>query len=262
MNSYSLTGELTKSIRASKHQKKIVKENIDNVEQYYPQLIHDINLYTVRSAKLRDAGDKFSRSLHAYAESESPALKSGLKVVADCFESVQDHRQALVTRLENKVVVPFSVYETRCEQVKVDAEQPILAQRREKTQHRSFERVRSKSPHHPRYVKAEAKYRRASDEVNRSRQILRDQVSDFEREKIRDLKQVFGEFLLSEMLFFSKSLELYTHAYQRLTEVDEEEAVEQLDDSMSGVASYGTISDMGSNAAVDDTSSLRRMAQD
>lgn len=115
-------------------------------------------------------------------------------------------------------------------------------------------------------MKAEAKYRRASDEVNRSRQILRDQVSDFEREKIRDLKQVFGDFLLSEMLFFSKSLELYTHAYQRLTEVDEEEVVEQLDDSMSGVASYGTISDMGSTAVVDEaiisTSSPKRMAQD
>lgn len=134
--------ELTKSIRASKQQKKIVKENIDNVEQFYPQLIHDINLYTVRSAKLRDAGDKFSQSLHSYAASESPALKSGLDVVADCFKSVQDHRQALVTRLENKVIVPFSVYETRCEQVKVDAEQPILAQRREKNT-ASFLRTRA-----------------------------------------------------------------------------------------------------------------------
>jgi len=259
--------ELTKSIRASKHQKKIVEENIGNVEHYYPQIIHDVNLYTVRSAKLRDAGDQFSKSLSSYAQSESPALKSGLNVVAECFASVQDHRQALVTRLENKVVVPFSVYETRCEQVKMDAQQPVLAQRNETRQHRSFERVRRNATDrdHPRFVKAESKYRRASDEVNRSRQILRDQVSDFEREKIRDLKQVFGEFLLSEMMFFSKSLELYTHAYQRLMDVDEEEVVEQLDDSMSGVASYGTMSDMGSNAADEEaavTSSPKRMALD
>jgi len=231
--------ELTRSIRASALQTKVVTENIENVQRHYPQFVHDINLYTIQSAKLRDAGDQFAKSLEQYAQSESPALRSGLDVIANCFSAVEDHREALVTRLENKVVVPFSVYETRCKQVKTDAEQPNLAQQKEKIKHRSFDRVKNKSAQHPRYIRAEAKYRKASDEANRSRQILRDQVSDFEREKIRDLKSVFGEFLMSEMLFFSKSLELCTHAYQQLMEVDEDEAINQLDDSMSGVESYG-----------------------
>ena len=230
---------MNQSILASKHQTKIVRNNIEKVEEFYPKFIHDINRYTVRSAKLRDAGDKFARSLRDYADFEFPALKSGLKGVAECFATVQDHREALVSRLENKVAVPLTVYGTRCEQVRTEAQQPVVAQRIERVTHRSLVALqRCKAPpQHPRYVKAEAKYRRASDEVHRSRQVLREQVSDFQREKIRDLKQVFGEFLLSEMMFFSKSLELYTHAYQRLMDVDEEEVVEQLDGSMTEVPS-------------------------
>lgn len=159
------------------------------------------------------------------------------------------------------------MYETRCKQVKIDAAQPHIAQRKEKTKHRSFDRVRTKPTHHPRYIQAEAKYKRASDEANRSRQILRDQVSDFEREKTRDLKNVFGEFLLSEMLFFSKSLEMYTQAYQELMTIDEEEVVEQLDDSMtSPVDSYGIIPDDSMNHCHDEqqeeVNSPKRMAQD
>ena len=38
--------------------------------------------------------------------------------------------------------------------------------------------------------------------------------------------------MLSEMMFLSKSLEIYTRAYQELMNVDEEEDVEQLQESM------------------------------
>ena len=229
-----IPGELNQSILANKLQRDTIRENIDKVEQFYPQLVQDLNLYTVRSAKLRDAGDQIARSLNDYAQSESPILQSGLRDVAECLSEVQDHRESLVAGLETKVVAPFSVYETRCEKVRMDAEQPTSAQRTERITHRHLVALgrANQSTQHPRYIKAEAKYRRASDEVVRSRQTLREQASRFERERVRDLKQVFGEFLLGEMNFFTKSLELYTHAYQRLMELDEEDAVEHLDDSM------------------------------
>lgn len=41
-----------------------------------------------------------------------------------------------------------------------------------------------------------------------------------------------GEFMMSEMLFLSKSLEIYTRAYQELMAVDEDEDIEQLQESM------------------------------
>lgn len=83
----------------------MVTENIEKVESHFPQMVHDMNLYTVRSAKLRDAGDMFSKSLRDYAMTEVPALQRGLGAFSECFAAVQDHRNALVTRLENKVIL-------------------------------------------------------------------------------------------------------------------------------------------------------------
>lgn len=57
-------------------------------------------------------------------------------------------------------------------------------------------------------------------------------MSGFERQKIIDLKDVLGEFIMSEMLFYSKALELYTHAYQELMTVDEEKGIDHLQSSM------------------------------
>ncbi|XP_057304277.1 CBY1-interacting BAR domain-containing protein 1-like isoform X1 [Hydractinia symbiolongicarpus] len=224
--------DLKTSMRAGEQQTKVVNENIEKVENHFPHIVQDINLYTVRSAKLRDAGDNFAKSLQDYAVSETPVLRQGLSAFAECFASVQDHRNVLVNRLENKVVQAFSVYETKCKQAKLDVKQHTVAHSKELNQHKSFERVKTKSTQQFQLAKAEAKYKKAAEEANRSAQILDDQVSDFERQKTRDLKKVFGEFMLSEMLFYAKALEIYTRAYQELMEVDEEENVEQLRQSM------------------------------
>ena len=169
------------------------------------------------SAKLRDAGDNFSKSLQQYAASEVPGLRQGLSAIAECFAAVQDHRNVLVNRLENKVVQAFTVYETRCKQAKFDVKQHNIAHTKELTEHKSFEKIKTKSTQQFQLAKAETKFKKAAEEANRSAQILNDQVTDFERQKIRDLKKVFGDFMLSEMLFYAKALEIYT---RRLSGVD------------------------------------------
>jgi len=229
--SYS-TGDLKTSIRSGEQQTKVVSDNIEKIENHFPQLVQDMNLYTVRSAKLRDAGDNFSKSIQEYAASETPALRQGLSAFAECFATVQDHRNVLVTRLENKVAPAFTVYETRCKQAKIDVKQHNIAHTKELTEHKSYERVRTKSTQQFQLAKAEAKFKKASEEANRSAQILNDQVTEFERQKVRDLKKVFGEFMLSEMLFYAKTLEIYTRAYQELMNVDEDINVQQLQESM------------------------------
>jgi len=229
--SYS-TGDLRTSLRSGEQQTKVVNENITNVESHFPQLIQDLNLYAVRSAKLRDAGDILTKSVQDYAASETPVLKQGLGAFSECFAAVQDHRNALVTRLENKVVPLFSVYETKCKQAKLDVKQHSVAHSKELNEHKSFERVKSRSNKQFALAKAETKFQKAAEEANRSAQTLNDQITDFERNKVRDLKKVFGDFMLNEMMFFAKALELYTHGYQELMNINEEEDVEQLQEQM------------------------------
>ena len=173
-----------------------------------------------------------AKSIRLYADSETPNIKQGLGAFAECFASVQDQRNVLVTRLENKVFQTFAVYDTRCKQAKVDVKKHSIAHSKELIEHKSYERVKQRSIEQFRLAKAETKFKKASEEAHRSAQILEEQMADFERKKIRDLKQVFGDFMLSEMLFYAKALEIYTLGYQELMSVDEDKSVEQLHESM------------------------------
>lgn len=92
--------------------------------------------------------------------------------------------------------------------------------------------MKAKSTQQFALAKAETKFKKAAEEANRSANILKDQISDFERQKTRDLKKVFGEFMLSEMMFYTKALEIYTRAYQKLHEIDEDESIDQLHQSL------------------------------
>lgn len=225
-------GDLKTSIKTGAQQTKVVNENIEKIENHFPQMVQDINLYTVRSAKLRDAGDQFTKSLQGYASTETPVLRQGLGAFAECFAAVQDHRNVLVNRLENKVVQGFTVYETRCKQARLDVKQHNTAHIKEVKEHKSFENIKTKTTQQFELAKAETKFKKAAEEANRSAQILNDQITDFERQKTRDLKKVFGELMLSEMMFYAKALEIYTRAYQELMDIDEDENIEQLQQSM------------------------------
>lgn len=220
------------SIKTGEQQTKVVTENIEKVENHFPHMVQDINLYTVRSAKLRDAGDQFTKSLQEYASTETPIVRQGLSAFAECFAAVQDHRNVLVNRLENKVLQGFTVYETKCKQARLDVKQHNSAHIKEVKEHKSFENIKAKTTQQFELAKAETKFKKAAEEANRSAQILNDQITDFERQKTRDLKKVFGELMLSEMMFYAKALELYTRAYQELMDIDEDENIDQLQQSM------------------------------
>ncbi len=227
------TGDLKSSQRTGEQQTKIVNQSIERIETHYPQLVQDLNSYIVRTAKLRDSGDTLHKSFIKYAQDESPALKGGLEGFGECFAATQDLRNALVFRLEDKVLKKFSVYETRCKQAREDLRVHAAAHMKELQQHKSLERMRVKTPNQNfKLAQAETKFQKAADEANRSIQILTDQVTKFHRQKASDLKQIFGDFMLSEMMFYAKALEIYTTGYQELMKVNVEEEVEAIENSL------------------------------
>ena len=146
---------------------------------------------------------------------------------------MQDLRNALVRRLDSKVLQKFSVYETRCKQAREDLRQHATAHMKEINEHKSLERLKAKSPNQNfKLAQAETKFQKAADEANRSIQILTEQVTSFHQQKAKDLKQIFGDFLLSEMMFYAKALEIYTTGYQELMKVNVDQEVENIRGSL------------------------------
>ncbi|KAF4080524.1 hypothetical protein AMELA_G00172290 [Ameiurus melas] len=63
-------------------------------------------------------------------------------------------------------------------------------------------------------------------DATRTTRQLEETIDLFERQKIQDIKKIFGAFVTVEMAFHAKALEVYTTAYQHIQNVDEEADLE------------------------------------
>ncbi|EHB16371.1 Protein FAM92A1 [Heterocephalus glaber] len=62
--------------------------------------------------------------------------------------------------------------------------------------------------------------------------IVKETIDNFEKQRIKDIKNIFSEFITIEMLFDGKALEVYTAAYQNIQKIDEDEDLEVFRNSL------------------------------
>ncbi|KTG43626.1 hypothetical protein cypCar_00012428, partial [Cyprinus carpio] len=170
---------------------------------------------------LRDEADLLVKEVGLYADTETPNLKFGLKNFADQLAKIEDYRQAEVERLEVKVIEPLKAYGNIVKTKREDLKQTQTARNREAKQMRQLERMRQRNPS-DRQIIAESELQRATMDATRTTRQLEETIDDFEKQKIRDIKNILGEFVTVEMAFHAKALEIYTTAYQHIQNVDEE----------------------------------------
>ncbi|XP_037983698.1 protein FAM92A isoform X2 [Motacilla alba alba] len=182
---------LGRGLDARDNQTRQMQDAVSNVEKHFGELCQIFAGYVRKTARLRDKADLLVNEIYAYAATETPNLKVGLKNFADEFSRLQDYRQAEVDRLEAKVVEPLKCYGS------------IVKLKR-----------------------AENELQRASMDATRTTRHLEETIDNFEKQKIRDIKNIFSEFITIEMLFHGKALEIYTAAYQNIQNIDENEDLE------------------------------------
>ncbi|XP_027712746.1 protein FAM92A isoform X3 [Vombatus ursinus] len=183
---------LRRSLESRDAQTRQLQDAVSNVEKHFGELCQIFAAYVRKTARLRDKADLLVNEINAYAATETPNLKHGLKNFADEFAKLQDYRQAEVERLEAKVVEPLKTYGTIVKMKREDLKATLTAKNREAKQLTQLERTRQRNP---------------SD---------RHVIS----------QNIFSEFITIEMLFHGKALEVYTAAYQNIQKIDEEEDIE------------------------------------
>ncbi|XP_059972567.1 CBY1-interacting BAR domain-containing protein 1 isoform X1 [Mesoplodon densirostris] len=188
---------LRRSLENRDIQTRQLQDAVTNVEKHFGELCQIFAAYVRKTARLRDKADLLVNEVNVYASTETPKLKQGLKTFADEFAKLQDYRQAEVERLEAKVVEPLKAYGT------------IVKMKR-----------------------AETELQRATMDAARTTRHLEETIDSFEKQKIKDIKTIFSEFITIEMLFHGKALEVYTAAYQNIQKIDEEEDIEVFRNSL------------------------------
>ncbi|KAI1901678.1 hypothetical protein AGOR_G00036870 [Albula goreensis] len=217
----------TPDARARDSQTRQIQDNVSNVEKHFGELCQLFAAYVRKTARLRDKADLLVREISLYADTETPNLKNGLKHFADQLAKVQDYRQAEVERLEAKVIEPLKSYGTIVKLKREDLKATQTARNREAKQMQQLERMRQRNPSDRQIIsQAESELQRATMDATRTTRQLEETIDEFEKQKIRDIKKIFGEFVTVEMTFHAKALEVYTNAYQHMQNVDEEQDLE------------------------------------
>lgn len=217
----------TPDARARDNQTRKIQENITNVEKHFGEMCQMFAAYVRKTARLRDKADVLVREIGMYADTETPNLKRGLKGFADHLAKIEDYRQAEVERLEAKVIEPLKSYGAVVKRKREDLKATQSARDREAKQMAQLERTRQRNPSDRQIIsQAESELQRATMDATRTTRQLEETIDEFEKQKIRDIKKIFGEFVTVEMSFHAKALEVYTLAYQSIQSVDEEEDLE------------------------------------
>ncbi|XP_048057360.1 CBY1-interacting BAR domain-containing protein 1 [Megalobrama amblycephala] len=223
----------TPDARARDIQTKQIQDNITTVEKHFGDLCQLFAAYVRKTARLRDKADLLVKEVSQYADTETPNLKCGLKNFADQLAKIQDYRQAEVERLEVKVIEPLKAYGNIVKTKREDLKQTQTARNREAKQMQQLEKMRQRNPSDRQIIsQAESELQRATMDATRTTRQLEETIDDFEKQKIRDIKKILGEFVTVEMTFHAKALEIYTTAYQHIQNVDEEGDLEVFRNSL------------------------------
>ncbi|XP_032105124.1 protein FAM92A isoform X1 [Sapajus apella] len=222
-------------------QTKQLQTAVSNVEKHFGELCQIFAAYVRKTARLRDKADLLVNEINAYAATETPHLKLGLMNFADEFAKLQDYRQAevlmnndkKVERLEAKVVEPLKAYGTIVKMKRDDLKATFTARNREAKQLTQLQRTRQRNPSDRHIIsQAETELQRAAMDASRTSRHLEETIDSFERQKMKDIKTIFSEFITIEMLFHGKALEVYTAAYQNIQNIDEDEDLEVFRNSL------------------------------
>ncbi|KAF5895224.1 protein FAM92B-like, partial [Clarias magur] len=217
-------------------QLKSMELTISNAEKYMGQFCTLFAAYTRKTAKLRDKADALAQQINEYANAEGPELRICLKNLSEDLAMVQDYRQAEVERLETRVVSPLKAYGNIVKTKRADLKRFSADRNREIKELQRLEKLRLKNPADRQSI-AETNVQKASSSAIRSSRQLEETITDFQRQKLCDVKRIFMEFMMVEMLFHAKALEVYTHTFNNLETMDIDKDLESKSHICHGIRS-------------------------
>uniref|UniRef100_A0A3B1KGK3 CBY1 interacting BAR domain containing 2 n=1 Tax=Astyanax mexicanus TaxID=7994 RepID=A0A3B1KGK3_ASTMX len=215
------------SIFSRETQLKAMEATIDNAEKYMGQFCTLLAAYSRKTAKLRDKADMLTRQLHDFACTEDPEMSICLKNFSEDLSMVQDYRQAEVERLDARVVTPLKAYGDIVKTKRADLKKFSTDRNKELKEVQRLEKLRLKNPADRQGItQAEVNVQRASSNASRSTKQMEETIIEFQRQKLEDVKRIFTEFIMVEMLFHAKALEVYTHTFKNMETMDTDKDLE------------------------------------
>ncbi|XP_057334019.1 CBY1-interacting BAR domain-containing protein 1-A isoform X1 [Microplitis mediator] len=202
---------------------RFIQERITAVEKHFAELCTSFAAYARKSARLRDKNDEVAKVIQTYAESETIniSLSRGLSNFAATLSVIGDYKDAEVQRIDSKIISILSHYSIICRHAREDVKNTFSARDKELARRKHIDKLRLKeSGKSPTVSQADLKSMTATVQVLKVVKGLEEQIDSFEKRKLHDLKTLLLDFVMIELSFHTKAVELFTKAYQDIAEID------------------------------------------
>ncbi|XP_013201263.2 CBY1-interacting BAR domain-containing protein 1 [Amyelois transitella] len=219
-NSHSLSYE---------QQAKFIQDRITNVEKNFGELCVAFGDYARKTARLRDMGDELSKVLKDYANNEivNKSLSTGLENLSVTLTAIEEYRNCEVQRLEAKVIGELCQYEQICKHAREELKHTMNVREKELARKKVLDKARERQPFNRQQVTyAESELLKASAEMSRTAKSLSEQTEFFERRKLQQLKTLLTDFVMVELTFHARALELMTVAHQQINDINDKADLE------------------------------------
>lgn len=215
-------------LKDSETQSKFIQERITAVEKNFGQLCDTFSSYTRKTARLRDKGDQITKDVLTYVGEEklNPSAKKHFTEFAQNLSAIQDYRNAQVTRLEAKVQQPLSNYGLKCKHTKADLKAAFTAREREHKIRKKLDAARLKGDTRQ-VATLETDLQKATVDASRTTKNLEQQMDKFELEKLQDAKKIMTDFIMIEMAFHAKALEVYSQCFENVGAVNVDQDIKE-----------------------------------
>ncbi|XP_075992625.1 CBY1 interacting BAR domain containing protein Fam92 isoform X1 [Anticarsia gemmatalis] len=217
-------------------QAKFIQDRITNVEKNFGELCVAFGDYTRKTARLRDMGDELVKVLKDYSNNElvNKSLSTGLENLSTTLTAIEEYRNCEVQRLEAKVIGELCQYETICKHAREELKHTMNVREKELARKKVLDKARERQPFNRQQVTyAETELLKASAEMSRTAKGLSEQTEFFERRKLQQLKSLLSDFVMIEMTFHAKAVELLTVAHQQINDINDKADLERLSAGLS-----------------------------
>ncbi|XP_059049874.1 CBY1-interacting BAR domain-containing protein 1 isoform X2 [Achroia grisella] len=209
-------------------QAKFIQDRITNVEKNFGVLCVAFGDYSRKTARLRDMGDELTKVLKDYANNEivNKSLSTGLDNLSMTLTAIEEYRNCEVQRLEAKVVGELCQYEAICKHAREELKHTMNVREKELARKKVLDKAKERQPFNRQQTYAESELLKASAEMSRTAKGLSEQTEFFERRKLQQLKSLLSDFVMIEMTFHAKAVELLTVAYQQISDINDKADLE------------------------------------
>ncbi|CAD6209710.1 GSCOCG00010809001-RA-CDS [Cotesia congregata] len=200
---------------------RFVQERITKVEKHFADLCTSFAAYARKAARLRDKNDELAKVIQNYATSETinQSLSRGLHNFGATLSVIGDYKDAEVQRIDSKIISTLSQYSMICRHAREDVKNTFSARDKELARRKHIDKL---------LLKKQGKSQTVTDlkSISNTVQVLKvvkgleEQIDAFEKRKLQDLITLLLDFVMIELSFHTKAVELFTKAYQDIAEID------------------------------------------